>query len=180
MSLKNKIKLVILIHEGSAQTNLRAIQAAIKKNKIKAEISAVVSDQENALPIIEKISPDYICLCGWKKIISDELIKKYPNKILNLHPGLVPDTAGKKVRNPDKTEAPWNKGMYGQKAIQNFLDKKATYAGASVHFLTSSFDLGPVLGRTFEKIKANDTIESLYLRLKKKENKLYVEVLSRL
>ena len=66
------------------------------------------------------------------------------------------------------------------KAVQNFLEKKVTFAGSSIHFLTLNFDFGPVLGRTFEKIQANDTVESLYTRLKKKENKLYVEVLEKL
>ena len=64
--------------------------------------------------------------------------------------------------------------------MQNFLDNKATYAGCTNHFLTKEYDFGPVLGRTFEKIKPNDTIESLYTRLKKKENQLYVKVLTRL
>jgi len=176
----NKIKLIILVHEGSAQTNRKAIQEAVEKNKIKAEILAVVSDKEDAIPIIEKIMPDYICLCGWKKIIPNELVEKYENKILNLHPGLIPDVIDKTILNPDKTEALWNKGMYGNKAIQNFLDKKATFAGSSIHFLTLNFDFGPVLGRTFEKIEVGDNVESLYLRLKKKENELYVEVLEKL
>ena len=70
--------------------------------------------------------------------------------------------------------------MLAEKAIKNFLDKKSTYAGSSIHFLTSEFDFGPVLGRIFEKVDAYDNVESLYSRLKKKENKLYVEVLGKL
>jgi phosphoribosylamine--glycine ligase len=70
--------------------------------------------------------------------------------------------------------------MLTTKAIKNFLDKKATFAGSSIHFLTLNFDFGPVLGRTFEKINAHDNIDSLYSRLKNKENKLYVEVLEKL
>ena len=70
--------------------------------------------------------------------------------------------------------------MLTDKAIQNFLNKKNTFAGSSIHFLTLNFDFGPVLGRTFEKIKVSDTIASLYGRLKKKENQLYVEVLEKL
>jgi phosphoribosylglycinamide formyltransferase-1 len=177
---RNKLKLAMLVHEGGAQTNLKAIKDAIEKEKINAEISVVISDKEDVMPIIDKISLDYICLAGWKKIVPDELITKYENKILNLHPGLIPDTINGNVNNPDSTKALWNKGMYGSKAIQNFLDKKATFAGSSVHFLTLDFDFGPVLGRTFEKIKANDNVESLYPRLKKKENELYVEVLGKL
>lgn len=172
-----------MVHEGGSHTNLKAIREAIDGGKINAEISAVVSDKEDAMPVLEQISPDYICLAGWKKIIPDEIVKKYENRILNIHPGLIPDNISANdisVKNPDGTEALWNKGMYGNKAIQNFLDQKATFAGSSVHFLTLNFDFGPVLGRTFEKIQADDDVESLYERLKKKENQLYVEVIKKL
>jgi len=139
--------------------------------------------KEALLPLLQKINPDYICLAGWKQIILDEVILAYPNKILNLHPGLIPDTIDVSdigVKNPDGTKALWNKGMLTTKSIQNFLDQKATFAGSSIHFLTLNFDFGPVLGKTFEKIETDDTIESLYERLKKKENELYVEVLEKL
>jgi len=183
MSQKSKLKLVILVHHGGAHTNLKAIRQAIDTSKVDAEISAVVDDTEDAMPILEKLKPDYVCLAGWKKIIPNEMLEQYPNKILNLHPGLIPDTINTNkmdVKNPDGTIALWNKGLYGDKAIQNFLDHKATFAGSSIHFLTSHFDFGPVLGRTFEEIRSDDNIESLYTRLKKKENQLYVEVIKKL
>ena len=173
-------KLAVLISNAGAGTNLKAIIDGVKFGRINAEISAVISDTENPMPVLEKISPDYICLTGWKKIISDEMIKKYENKILNLHPGLIPDTINGEILNPDNTKALWNKGMYGDKAVTNFLNQKSTYAGSSIHFLTLNFDFGPVLDRTFEKIGTRDTVESLYARLKKKENEMYVEVLEKL
>lgn len=169
-----------MVHEGGSHTNLKAIREAIDSAKIDAEISAVISESEETMPIIKKVSPDYICLAGWKKIIPDELVKEYQNRILNVHPGLIPDKMEESVLNPDNTKALWNKGMYGNKAIQNFIDQKATFAGSSIHFLTLNFDFGPVLGRTFEKIEDGDTVESLYTRLKKKENQLYMEILGKL
>ncbi|MEK7569685.1 MAG: formyltransferase family protein [Patescibacteria group bacterium] len=178
--MSQKIKLALLVHAGGTQTNLKAIQEAVQKERVNAEIAAVVSDAEAVLPALTEASPDYICLAGWKKIIPDELVQKYQNRILNIHPGLIPDKMDGQVLNPDGTYALWNKGMYGERAIQNFLDKKATYAGSSIHFLTTEFDFGPVLGRTFEKIEEGDTVETLYTRLKKKENELYVEVLEKL
>ncbi len=196
------MRIVILISNTGTGTNLKAIINGVKSSKIKAEISAVISDttealgleharvnnlkieicktKENLLLLLQRLEPDYICLAGWKQIILDEVIEKYPNKILNLHPGLIPDTIDGRTENPDNTEGLWNKGMLTTKAIQNFIDKKSTYAGSSIHFLTLEFDFGPVLGRTFEKIEEDDTVESLYNRLKKKENKLYVEVLEKL
>lgn len=199
---KNKIKLVVLISNTGTGTNLQAIIDGINNGEIDAEISIVISDTEDAkglerarkhnlkseicsakealLSLLQKINPDYICLAGWKQFILDEVILAFPNKILNLHPGLIPDTVNEIVKNPDGTDALWNKGMLTDKAIRNFLDKKSTFAGSSIHFLTLNFDFGPVLGRTFEEIKTKDNVESLYERLKKKENRLYVEVLQKL
>ncbi len=197
-----KIKLAILISNAGTGTNLQAIIDAIEKNELNAKIVAVISDKtesgglerakkhnlkieicpkkEDLLSLLQKINPDYICLAGWKQIILDEVIVAYPNKILNLHPGLIPDTIDSAVKNPDGTTALWNKGMLTDKAIQNFIDQKSTYAGSAIHFLTLNFDFGPVLGRTFEKIEQNDDVSSLYGKLKKKENELYVEVLKNL
>ncbi len=181
MFQKTNTRLAFLVHEGSAHTNLMAVKAVIDAKKINAEIAVIISDKEgNVLETLEKAYPDYICLAGWKKIIPEEMITKYENRILNLHPGLIPDENDKNVKNPDGTEGLWNKGLYGNRAIQNFLDQKSTYAGSSIHFLTPDFDFGPVLGRTFEKIEAGDTAETLYARLKKKENELYIKVLEKL
>ncbi|MBI2442671.1 MAG: hypothetical protein HYV40_02040 [Candidatus Levybacteria bacterium] len=194
--------LVILISNAGTGSNLQAIVDAIKTKNLNATVQAVISDKDDAkglkrarkhkipteicskketlLPTLHNLQPDYIVLAGWKQIITDEVLAAYQNRILNLHPGIIPDTFEGDVKNPDGTDTLWNRGMFTDIAIQNVLSQKATYAGSTVHFLSSKFDFGPVLGRTFEKVEPNDTIESLYTRLKKKENKLYVEVLQKL
>lgn len=198
----SNMNIAVLISNAGAGTNLQAIIDAAEQKKIKAEIVAVISDKtdapglerarkhnlkieicpkkEDLLALLRKLHPDYICLAGWKQIILDEVILAFPDKILNLHPGLIPDAPDGVVNNPDGTAGLWNKGMLSSKAIANFLNNRATFAGSSIHFLTLEFDFGPVLGRTFEKIQAGDTVESLYTRLKQKENQLYVEVLQKL
>lgn len=195
-------RLTVLISNKGTGTNLQAIIDGVKSGKINGLIVAVISDTEDApglkrarkhkfpirivskkedlLPVLKKLEPDYICLAGWKQIILDEVIDAYPDRILNTHPGLIPDTIDGIVKNPDGTNGIWNKGKMTNKAMQNFLDNKATYAGCTNHFLSHEFDFGPVLGRCFEKIKKGDTVEALYTRLKKKENQLYVDVLARL
>lgn len=195
-------KIVLLTSNIGTGTNLQAIIDGVKSGKINAEILAVISDvdetlalqraRKNKLPIIicpkkeellgilKKLSPDYICLAGWKQIITDEVLNAFPNKILNTHPGLIPDTLDGIIKNPDDTDALWNKGKMTNAAMQNFLEKGATYAGASNHFLSKEFDFGKVLGRVFEKIQENDTVDSLYTRLKVKENQLYVDVLKKI
>lgn len=195
-------KIAVLVSNIGAGTNLQAIIDGVHSGKINAEIVAVISDVDNTpalqrakkyrLPIIispekedllsvlKKLSLDYICLAGWKQIITDEVIDAFPNRILNTHPGLIPDALDGVVKNPDGTDALWNRGKMTDAAIQNSLDNKTTYAGCSNHFLSKEFDFGPVLGRCFEKIQLGDTVESLYKRLKVKENQLYVEVLAKL
>jgi phosphoribosylglycinamide formyltransferase-1 len=128
----------------------------------------------------KKYVVDYIVLAGWKKIIPEDFIVLFRNKILNIHPGLIPDSLTGTVTNPDGTKALWNRGKFTTKAIQQVLDNKVTFAGSSVHFLTEEFDFGPVLGRCFEKIRPTDTVESLYQRLKKKEHQLLVQSLQTL
>lgn len=196
------MKITVLISDAGLGTNLQAIIAGVEQGKIRADIVAVISDKADApglaharkhnlrieicpkkealLALLQKLNPDYICLAGWKQIILDEVILAFPSKILNLHPGLIPDSLDSEVKNPDGTAGLWNKGMLTTKAIQSFLDQKASFAGSSIHFLTLEFDFGPVLGRVFEKINSDDTVDSLYGRLKAKENQLYVEVLQKL
>ncbi|KKQ35239.1 MAG: hypothetical protein US51_C0011G0007 [Microgenomates group bacterium GW2011_GWA2_37_6] len=194
-------RLAVLISNAGSGTNLQAIIDVIKNKTLSAKIVVVISsdldafglerarknnipteicNKKNLLTVLKKYNPDYICLAGWKQIILDEVIDAFPKRILNLHPGLIPNAIGGFVRNPDKTNALWNRGKLTDVAIKNFLDNNASYAGSSIHCLSYRFDFGKVLGRTFEKIKRSDDVESLYKRLKKKENKLYVEVLGKL
>ena len=195
--------LAVLISTGGTGTNLQAIIDAIEKKELNANIAVVASDSTKAAGLIrakkyhlpieivdkttdlvkllrEKYAVDYVCLAGWKLIIPDSFIKNFEDKILNIHPGLIPDTIDGVVKNPDGTKALWNRGKFTDKAIQQFLDLKSTYAGSTVHFLSHEFDIGRVLGRVFEKILPNDTVESVYSRLKIKENQLYVDTLKTL
>lgn len=196
-------RLAVFISKEGTGSNLQALIDAIKKGVLDAQIQVVVSDHPDAtgvriaksthIPVYvfqkgdvlsillhQTFPVDYIVLAGWKKIIPDELINAFENRILNIHPGLIPDSLDATVLNPDGTKALWNRGKYADKAIQNFLDTNATYAGSSIHFLTDIFDFGPVAGRVFEKIKQKDTIESLYKRLKKKEHILLITSLQQL
>lgn len=201
MTLSRK-RIVVLISNKGTGTNLQAIINGVKSGKINGEIAAVISDasyvpglqrarkynlpikisakKEDLPTLLKKIDPDFICLTGWKQIIPDSVIDAYPDRILNTHPGLIPDTLDGVVKNPDRTNALWNKGKLAERAMQNFLDQKSTYAGCTNHLLSREFDFGSVLGRCFEKIQPGDTVETLYSRLKIKENKLYVEVLGKL
>ncbi|MDO9028223.1 MAG: formyltransferase family protein, partial [Candidatus Roizmanbacteria bacterium] len=108
-------KLAVLISNAGTGTNLQAIIDAIETGKLKAKVSIIVSSspdafglqrakkhniqtiivnkKDNLENILVKIyQVDLIVLAGWKLIVAQSLINKFKNKILNLHPGLIPDT----------------------------------------------------------------------------------------
>lgn len=195
-------QIAVLISNAGTGTNLQAIIDEVEKGTLQGKIAVVISDTddayglqrakkhniethilkkgENLVSFLKSYRIDLVCLAGWKKIIRNELIDEFKNKILNLHPGLIPDTLDGTVVNPDGTFALWNKGKFTDAAIQNFLDQKKSFAGSSIHFLSKEFDFGPVQDRCFEKILPGDTVDSLYIRLKIKENQMYVKVLKKL
>src|SRR3989344_8884723 len=128
MSPKNnetKLKIAVLISNAGMGTNLQAIIDGVDNGRINAEICAVISDKadapgllrarkhnlnieictakENLFPILQKHNVDYICLGGWKQVLLDEVLENYENHIINIHPGLIPDTMDGVVKNPDGT-----------------------------------------------------------------------------
>ena len=196
-------KIAVLVSNSGTGSNLIAILGAIKSKKISAKICVVVSCEPDAPGIevakknnidtlvIEKntdptnrlaneFGADLIILAGWKQFVTEKMLNIFENKILNIHPGLIPDTVDGSVELPDRSIGLWNRGKFTEKAIKNFLDKKSTYAGSTIHLLSKEFDFGPVLERCFIKIKPGDTVESLYPRLKVEENKSYIKAIVKL
>lgn len=195
--------LAVLVSNKGTGSNLRAMIEAIEKKDLHAKIAVVVCDSDEApgidvatkhkiptavcktneelLSLLTSTYPvDFICLAGWKKIITENVINAFQHKILNVHPGLIPDKGGDSIKNPDGTPALWNQGKLTDKAMQTFLESKTTYAGSTIHFVTKDVDFGPVVFRGFAKVKSGDTIDSLYSRVKKEENKMFVKALKKL
>jgi len=97
-----------------------------------------------------------VCLAGFMRIISPKFVKKYKNRIINIHPALLPSFTG----------------LDSQKQA---LEYGAKYSGCTVHFVDAGMDTGPVIIQAVVKIKENDTEESLSKRILKEEHKIYPE-----
>lgn len=95
-----------------------------------------------------------VCLAGFMRIISPEFVKKYKNRIINIHPALLPAFPG----------------LDSQKQA---LEYGAKYSGCTVHFVDAGIDSGPVIIQAVVKVKENDTEESLSKRILKEEHKIY-------
>jgi len=100
-----------------------------------------------------------VCLAGFMRIISPEFVKKYKNKIINIHPALLPSF----------------QGLDSQKQA---LDYGAKYSGCTVHFVDSGVDSGPIIIQAIVKIKGKDTVESLSKRILKEEHRIYPEAVN--
>lgn len=100
-----------------------------------------------------------ICLAGFMRIIGPEFIKKYKNRILNIHPALLPSFAG----------------LDSQKQA---LDYGVRYSGCTVHFVDAGVDTGQIILQSVVPINQNDTQKSLSARILKEEHKIYPETVN--
>ena len=97
-----------------------------------------------------------VCLAGFMRIISPEFVKKYKNKIINIHPALLPSFSG--------LDAQKQAVEYGSK-----------YSGCTVHFVDSGVDTGPIILQKIVKISDKDTEETLAKRILAQEHQAYPE-----
>ena len=175
------LKVGVLVSGGG--TNLQAILDAIDNGKItNAEVSLVISNNPNAYALerakkhnIEAvcISPkqfenreefhkallvklkesgvDLIVLAGFLVAIPSMIVEAFPNKIINIHPSLIPSFCGV--------------GYYGLHVHEKALARGVRVTGATVHFVDTGTDTGPIILQKAVKIKSDDTPEILQRRV---------------
>lgn len=101
---------------------------------------------------------DYIILAGWLKIIPESFIKKFADRIINIHPSLIPAFCGA--------------GYYGLKVHKAVLEYGAKVSGCTVHFVNEIPDGGAIIAQTAVAVKEDDTPENLQNRILEEEHKL--------
>lgn len=97
-----------------------------------------------------------VCLAGFMRIISPEFVKKYKNRIINIHPALLPS-------------------FPGLDAQKQAVDYGSKFSGVTVHFVDSGVDTGPIILQKVVKVEDNDTEETLAKRILAKEHQAYPE-----
>lgn len=194
------LRLGILI-SGSG-SNLQAIIDAIESQELPGiEIALVVSNNAHAyglqralkhtVPVIympwsqreacelrltallQLFNADLIILAGWMRILSGAFLEQFPDRVINLHPALLPDDGmGHIYITQDGTEIPVFRGLH---AVRQALDAGVKVTGSTVHFVTPEVDAGPVICREEVPIEPGDTEEQLHERLKSVEHRLIVK-----
>lgn len=111
-------------------------------------------EKEFSKKILEKIGPydiDLIVTAGFMSVLSGDFVKLYENKIINIHPALIPAFCGK--------------GFYGIKVHEQVLERGVKISGATVHFNNEITDGGPIILQKAAEVKDGDTPETLQARI---------------
>lgn len=123
--------------------------------------------------ILDTFQIDLIVLAGWLRIFNADFVRRYPQRMINLHPALLPDDGNSKTYTTSNgTRIPALRGLH---VVQQALDAGIKVTGSSVHYVVPEVDAGPVLLRAEVPILPNDNEETLHERIKSEEHRMVVE-----
>jgi len=173
-------------------TDLQAILDAIVSGELNAEVSAVLSNQKNAyileraenhnVPavfvshkgktreefdaemtgVLKEYGVDLVLLVGFMRIVSAGFCREWENKLLNVHPSLLPKYAG---------------GM-DTNIHEEVLKNGDTETGCTIHFVTDEVDGGPILVQKKCNVESDDTAETLKIKVQQLEGEAFIEVIN--
>lgn len=177
---------ILLSGRGS---NFEAIAANAAAGKIPAEIAVVISNNQNAAGLekararaipavvipskglerevydklvvaeLRKRQVDLVCLAGFMRLLSAYFVRQYPNRILNIHPALLP-------------------AFPGLEAQRQALEHGVKITGATVHFVDEFLDAGPIVSQRAVEVRDDDTEERLAARILEQEHIIYTEAIN--
>jgi len=165
------VKIGVLISGGG--TNLQAVIDNCENKTINGKVEVVISNKSEAfglkraknhnikavfenkedkiIEILKENKVELVVLAGYLKIISPKLVNEYRNRIINIHPSLIPAFCGK--------------GYYGEKVHQGVIDYGAKVTGATVHFVDEGADTGPIIMQKTVEVKQDDNVKKLAARV---------------
>ena len=175
------INIGVLISGGG--TKLQAIIDETKSGGINGTVKLVISNKENAyglerarlskikavyetdedkiIELLKENNIDLIVLAGYLKIITPKFVDEFRNKIINIHPSLIPSFCGK--------------GYYGEKVHQGVIDYGAKVTGATVHFVDEGADTGAIIMQEAVNVEQDDDAKSLAKRVLEVEHRILKE-----
>lgn len=181
-------KIAVLI-SGSG-SDLQSVMDGIESGNIKASIEMVISDRKDAYGIERAKSKgintyvfdrsvygknvssevlklidgkvDLVVLAGFLSILQDDIIRKFKDRIINIHPSLIPAFCGK--------------GMYGMKVHESAIEYGVKVSGCTVHFVDEGTDSGAIICQRVVPVYPEDTAKTLQQRILTEEHKVLPEV----
>lgn len=157
------------IQGGKIKAQLRVVisdkkEAYALEHARSAKIPAVYIDPKNfpdrasfdraVVECLKEYGIDFIVLAGYMRLLSDYFIEQYPDKILNIHPSLLPEF----------------KGMH---AIKKAFEVGVSLTGSTVHFVVKELDSGPIILQEPVRVDSNDSLEALEEKIHQSEHRIY-------
>ena len=140
----------------SSKKNVKALEraenAGIKTDVVERRAYASIEEYGKALDrSIEESKADLIVLAGFLTVLPGSLVRKYENRMINIHPALIPSFCGE--------------GYYGLKVHEEVLKRGVKVTGATVHFVDEGCDSGPIILQKAVEVRNDDTPETLQRRV---------------
>jgi len=124
------------------------------------------NESEYVVNLLKRDNTDLIVLAGFLWKIPESILNAFPNKVINIHPALLPKYGGK--------------GMYGRRVHQAILDNKETETGITIHYVNEYYDEGAIIFQEKCLLNAIDTIETIAAKIHDLEMKHFPEVIESL
>jgi phosphoribosylglycinamide formyltransferase-1 len=115
------------------------------------------------LEVLSEYKVDLVILAGYMKLLSPAVVSAYRNRMLNIHPALLPSFGGK--------------GMYGIRVHQAVIESGAKFSGVTVHVVDEQYDHGPIVAQRVVPVMDDDTPEVLAKRVLVQEHQIYKQVI---
>lgn len=150
---------LLVCDKPEAQVIRRAEQAGVDVYAFRPkEYASREAYELEILRQLESRGVELIVLAGYMRIITEQLVKPYEGRMINIHPSLLPS-------------------FPGIRAIEQAMEHGVKVTGVTVHYVDGGMDTGPIIAQTAVQIEENDTIESLSTRIHRVEHELYPRVI---
>ena len=159
----NEVKIQLILTNNS---NAGVLKRA-KKHRIPANFyNNEAFENKIVFEILNSLNPNLIVLAGFIRKISNKIISRFPNKIINIHPALLPSHGGK--------------GMFGIEVHKSVIRSNDSKTGITIHYVNSNYDEGKIIFQKSLKVDPDDSPESLFRRVQKLEHKYYSLIIEKL
>ncbi len=186
----------ICVFASGRGSNLQAILNAIDNGKLDCEVTFVLSNnsdsgaleiarsrnipafhlsekkfhknsfEESLMDLLDKFNPDLIVLAGYMKLIPEKVIKKFRNRIINIHPALLPKYGGK--------------GMYGMNVHKAVFNAKEKISGVTIHLVNEKYDEGKIIFQKEIDISNCKSPEEISEKILEIEHQVYPDIIQKI
>lgn len=158
---KNSVADVALV--VSNKTDALAVKKAQNKG-VKTIVFNNESFKKNSIVLnyLKSESIDFIVLAGFLMKVPNDIIHAYPNKIVNLHPSLLPKYGGK--------------GMYGSHVHRAVIEAQESESGISIHFVNEEYDEGAIIFQAKVSVEKKDSVEVLAQKIRQLEHRFFPKI----